>query len=115
MDYLEQFQAYLLSRDKSPKTIQGYGADLRQFQKWVGRSLETITPADVRWYRDHLISIGASANTISRHLASLASIGQWGETKGACLRRILPCMLSYLLPTSWVRSLTITSHVAAKS
>ena len=68
MDYLEQFQAYLLSRDKSPKTIQGYGADLRQFQKWVGRSLETITPADVRWYRDHLISIGASANTINRHL-----------------------------------------------
>jgi site-specific recombinase XerD len=48
----------------------------------VGRSLETITSADVRAYRDHLISIGASANTISRHLASLASFGQWGETKG---------------------------------
>jgi len=59
MDHLEQFQAYLLSRDKSPKTIQGYGADLRQFQKWVGRLLETITSADVRAYRDHLISIGA--------------------------------------------------------
>lgn len=82
MDMIEQFQAFLLSRDKSPKTIQGYGADLRQFQKWMGRSLETITSADVRGYRDHLISIGASANTISRHLASLASFGQWGETKG---------------------------------
>lgn len=82
MNVIEQYQAYLLSRDKSPKTIQGYGADLRQFQKWVSRSLETITSADVRAYRDHLVSIGASANTISRHLASLASFGQWGETKG---------------------------------
>ena len=82
MNTIEQFQAYLLNRDKSPKTIQGYGADLKQFQKWVGRSLESITPADVRGYRDQLISIGASANTISRHLASLASFGQWGETKG---------------------------------
>jgi integrase/recombinase XerC len=82
MDSIEQFQAYLLSRDKSSKTIQGYGSDLRQFHKWVGRSLETITSADVRAYRDHLISIGTSANTISRHLASLASFGQWGETRG---------------------------------
>ena len=31
MNTIEQFQAYLLSRDKSPKTIQGYGADL----KWL--------------------------------------------------------------------------------
>ena len=29
MNVIEQYQAYLLSRDKSPKTIQGYGADLR--------------------------------------------------------------------------------------
>ena len=55
MNVIEQYQAHLLSRDKSPKTIQGYGADLKQFQKWVGRPLETITSADVRAYRDHLI------------------------------------------------------------
>ncbi len=48
MNIIEQFQVFLLGRDKSPKTIQGYGADLKQFQKWVGRSLETITSADVR-------------------------------------------------------------------
>lgn len=33
MNVIEQYQAHLLSRDKSPKTIQGYGADLRQFKK----------------------------------------------------------------------------------
>jgi site-specific recombinase XerD len=41
-----------------------------------------MTNADVRAYRDHLFERGASANTISRHLASLASFGMWGETRG---------------------------------
>jgi site-specific recombinase XerD len=62
--------------------VHGYGSDLRQFEKWLGRPLESMTNADVRAYRDHLFEVGASANTISRHLASLASFGMWGETRG---------------------------------
>lgn len=82
MNSIEQFQAYLAARDRSPKTMHGYGSDLKQFEKWLGRPLESMTNADVRAYRDHLFEVGASANTISRHLASLASFGMWGETRG---------------------------------
>lgn len=66
---LNQFQMYLINRDRSPKTVHGYSNDLRQFAKWMARPLESTTAADVRGYRDHLISIGASANTISRRLS----------------------------------------------
>lgn len=81
MEAIFKFLTYLQSRDRSPRTVLGYGNDLKQFQKWLGRSIETMTNADVRAYRDHLFEVGASANTISRHLASLASFGQWGETR----------------------------------
>lgn len=83
MNILEQFQNYLREMDKSAMTIKGYVMDLKQFQKWLGsgRSLETITSADVRAYRDYLMKKAASPNTISRHLASLASFGQWGADK----------------------------------
>jgi site-specific recombinase XerD len=83
MNEIEQFQTYLVKLDKSEKTIRGYAADLRQFQKWLGleRPLASITPQDVRAYRDHMQTIGAKPNTISRHLASLASFGQWGSTQ----------------------------------
>jgi len=82
MNSIEQFQAYLSARHRSPKTVHGYASDLRQFEKWMGCPLESMTNADVRAYRDHLFEVGASANTISRHLASLASFGHWGETRG---------------------------------
>ena len=83
MNILEQYKEHLLNLDKSPMTIKGYVTDLKQVQKWLGadRSLETITAADVRGYRDHMIAIHASPNTISRHLAALASFGQWGADK----------------------------------
>ncbi len=79
---LNQFQIYLMNRDRSPKTVHGYSNNLRQFEKWMARPLESTTAADVRAYRDHLFEVGASANTISRHLASLALFGYWGETRG---------------------------------
>ena len=65
---LNRFQAYLINRDRSPKTVHGYSNDLRQFEKWMARPLESTTAADVRAYRDHLFEVGASANTISRRL-----------------------------------------------
>jgi len=78
---IERFKEYLQSRDRSPKTVIGYCNDLKQFRKWLAHPLESMTNTDVRAYRDHMLERGASANTISRHIASLASFGQWGETK----------------------------------
>ena len=79
---IEGFQKYLLARDKSPKTILGYSADLKQVQKWFGNSLANLTSEDVRRYRDYLQMKGAKPNTISRHLASLVAFGQWGSSYG---------------------------------
>ncbi len=48
------FFLYLLNRDKSPKTILGYAADLKQVEKYLGGSLAQLTADDVRRYRNHL-------------------------------------------------------------
>ena len=74
----------LLKCDRSPKTITGYGTDLRQFHKWFGvdRSLAELTTDDVRGYRNYLQAKGAKPNTISRHLCSLISFGAWGSAQG---------------------------------
>jgi len=100
---IEDFQNYLLKRDKSPKTIQGYGADLKQVEKWLGGSLANLTAEDVRRYRDHLQSNGAKPNTISRHLASLVSFGAWGSAYGHLFEEnpalyIEPVKVSMLAP-----------------
>ena len=83
MNLIAQFEDYLRYLDRSPQTLKSYCSDLRQVQKWLGpkRSLASIKPADVRAYRDHMITIGAKASTINRHLASLLAFGQWGETR----------------------------------
>ncbi len=105
MNEIEQFQSYLLKRDRSPKTITGYGTDLRQFHKWFGvdRPLTELTTDDVRRYRDHLQSNGAKPNTISRHLASLVSFGAWGSSLGHLFEEnpamyIEPVKVSMLAP-----------------
>jgi site-specific recombinase XerD len=81
MNILEQYEEYMGRRGLSPKTRLGYIADLRQVAKWLGsrRALDSLTAADMRGYRDHLVRENASPNTINRHIAALASFGQWGS------------------------------------
>ena len=103
MNEIEEFQSYLLKRDRSAKTLQGYCADLKQVEKWLGRSLADLTAEDVRRYRDHLQSNGAKPNTISRHLASLVSFGAWGSVQGHLFEEnpamyIEPVKVSMLAP-----------------
>jgi integrase/recombinase XerC len=80
MDILAQFEAHLKARDRSPATVRGYLADLRQFDKWIGknRGLKDTRTADIQGYRQHMLEAGKSANTINRRLASLAAFGHWG-------------------------------------
>ena len=83
MKFLEEYEAYLRKLDRSTTTIRGYLSDLNQFQSWLGkdRSLASLQADDVRAYRDHLFNRRVSPSTMSRHLASLASFGQWGTDK----------------------------------
>lgn len=83
MNILENYRLHLVKHDRSEKTIHGYVTDLMQFQKWLGkRPLAKITEVDVREYRDHMLKLGNSPNTINRRIASLASFGDWGSGNG---------------------------------
>ncbi len=75
---LTQFEQYLSQIALSPKTITNYMADLRVFTRWAEEnytqefSLQKVTPAQIRAYRDYLLNKQKRAtSTINRHLQAL--------------------------------------------
>lgn len=87
MSDLDQFEAWLREQDRSPVTIRGYLADVRQFAVWFeqtdGQALrvEAITPADVREYRAWL-GRHQAAGTVRRRLMALRAYCRWGMAAG---------------------------------
>jgi integrase/recombinase XerC len=83
--HLDEFQAYLLSEDRSPVTIAGYLGDVRLFEKWYGEQYretltsDTLTNEAVRGYKQHLLNQAAKPKTINRRLAALAAYAHWLE------------------------------------
>jgi site-specific recombinase XerD len=81
--YLDEFQAYLLSEDRSLVTISGYVGDVRLFAQWFEKqSKETLTPIAltneaVRGYKQHLLDQAAKPKTVNRRLAALAAYAHW--------------------------------------
>lgn len=86
--HLDEFQAYMLTEDRSPVTITGYSGDVRLFAKWYEEHLgEVLTPdaltnEAVRSYKQHLLNQGAKPKTINRRLAALAAYAHWLEQAG---------------------------------
>ena len=85
----EDFVNYLEEQDRSPYTIKGYRADLPPFVAWFEKtngekfSPNTVTPIDLREYRQHLIiQKKYAANTVNRHLASLSAYFAWLLAQG---------------------------------
>lgn len=81
---IDQFTHALADNDRSPHTIHGYRTDLSDFAHWFeftnGETFapSTITPTDVREYRQHLlISRKLKPATINRRLASLSAFARW--------------------------------------
>ncbi len=86
--HLDEFQAYMLTEDRSPVTITGYSGDVRLFAKWYeeyhGEALvpDALTNEAVRSYKQHLLNQAAKPKTINRRLAALAAYAHWLEQAG---------------------------------
>ena len=87
MNAIEAFSRFdqdLARQSKSALTRHGYGADLRDYARWVqatyGEAFEPggITADDVRQYRAHLLTVRhARPATINRRLAALSMFCRW--------------------------------------
>lgn len=86
--HLGEFQAYLLTEDRSPVTIVGYLGDVRLFAQWyegyyIGAlTPDTLTNEAVRGYKQHLLDQAAKPKTINRRLAALATYAHFLEQTG---------------------------------
>lgn len=86
--HLDEFQAHLLTEDRSPVTITGYVGDVRLFAQWFekhyGEDLtpEVLTNEAVRNYKQHLLDQASKPKTINRRLAALAAYAHWLDQAG---------------------------------
>lgn len=84
IEQIETYIAYQKSTDKSPTTLINYQSDLKQFSIWfesvnhAEMKLLSITPTDLRQYKQHLIDSGLRPPTINRRLLSLKYFLEWG-------------------------------------
>ena len=86
---IKQFLDSLREKDRSPRTIQEYGADLRQFQAWYEQSeneslrAQDVGQGEVTRYKDWLRKKGYKPATINRRLAALRSYYKWSRAGGS--------------------------------
>ncbi len=89
MEAFSRFDQDLARQSKRALTRHGYGADLRDYARWVqatyGEAFEPggITADDVRQYRTHLLTVRhAMPATINRRLAALSMFCRWALQHG---------------------------------
>jgi site-specific recombinase XerD len=84
---LEDFAIHLRSRDRAERTVTGYRRDLEHFAAWFAQTNgcapapATVTPLDVREYRQHLLQRYKPAST-NRRLAALRAFFAWALERG---------------------------------
>ena len=78
------FFSYLHDHDMSDNTIRGYRTDLEIFADWFRETngknvtLHTITPTDIRAYKQFLRTVAKqNPNTVNRKLSALFSLSSW--------------------------------------
>lgn len=90
----ESFASHLRACDRAERTIQGYLDDLRAFARWYEQtngetfSAERLTPADVREYRQWLVSRDAAPASVNRRLAALRAFAQWSRGEALDVRGV---------------------------
>ena len=78
-----EFENWLISQDRSARTISGYLADLKLFAVWFqqsnGHELTPVrlTPTDIRMYRGSLQDRQSKPATINRQLAAIRAFAKW--------------------------------------
>ena len=87
-DFVDDFLAELDRQGKSVHTARAYGSDLLRFVLWYERTEGpfhpgTVTPLDLREYRQHLLSRpDAAPATVNRRLATLRRYFDWAQAVG---------------------------------
>jgi site-specific recombinase XerD len=88
---IEDFGCWLLDADKSAQTLRAYIGALDRFNIWFEQTnrspltAESLTPTDLRLYRDHLVQAKLKPSSINANLAALRALGQFiaEQTNGA--------------------------------
>lgn len=85
----KDFQQYLKDQDQAALTVKGYLHDLSLFARWFeqtnGKPLSpnSLTPSDVREYRQHLLNVERrKPSTINRRLAAIRAFAAWAKESG---------------------------------
>lgn len=92
MRYINGFEHYLRSKDKSDNTISCYIRDMKQFIGWyktkTEHGLDKIIELDAVEYKKHLQKGVQAVITINRKLASLNVFLQWMKEAGHLMEEI---------------------------
>lgn len=107
---IEDFGRWMRDADKSAHTLRAYIGALGRFNNWFEQTnrspltAESLTPTDLRLYRDHLVQAKLKPSSINTNLAALRALGQFiaEQTNGAD-------------PATKLRGIEITRQHAPKS
>lgn len=81
---IDEFLVYIQSEDLAPGTLANYRINLRLFANWLmdqHKTINTLTPADMRQYREHLKS-HYKPSTINRKLSYVSGLLRWCNKMG---------------------------------
>lgn len=70
------------SQDVAPSSRDLYARTVAGFFAWVqdtGRTVETLTVADVIAYKEHLLNVGKSSLTVASYINSIRRFYEWAE------------------------------------
>lgn len=86
--FVGEFLEELKSKGKSPNTIDAYGRDLKHLTDFLaeeGIDLEEFNEIEVSNFINHLLDLGMSRTTISRHLVSVRNFYKFLRRKNKVL------------------------------
>lgn len=84
---IENFGRWLRDADKSAQTLRAYIGALERFNIWFEQTNRTpltaksLTPTDLRLYRDHLVQAKLKPTSINANLAALRALGTFISEK----------------------------------
>jgi len=75
---------FIASQDVSKPSMATYSRQLKQFTSWLLKTgkveaLNTLQREDILAYREYLLSIGKSANTVAGYMTSVRKFFEWLE------------------------------------
>ena len=87
---IDDFYRWLSDQDKSEQTKRVYLGAVSRFNKWFEKAnraqltAQSLTPTDLRLYRDQLVQAKLKPSSTNTNLAALRSLGQFiaEQTKG---------------------------------